>query len=478
MKNRIAVRLFAYFAVALLAFALSSGVLFRSLFTQQALRMKKADMQARAETLSQTLSGVLAGSSSAGNGMGGQGGGYGAFVRMLSLTETNVWVLDEHLEFLSSGHMQGKTVTYDDLPTDASMLVQQVFQGETPFSEGFSDILGAPTLTLGVPIMLNGQVVGALLLHDAVSGMESATRQGMEILLLSGAAALVFSSLLAILFSLTFTRPINRMKETALRLAGGEYAAKTEVRQKDEIGMLAEAIDTLSDKLAEAKEAGERQDQLRQDFFANVSHELRTPVTVLRGSLEALCDGVVTEPETVSEYHRQMLAETKNLQRLVNDLMELSRLQNTDFPIESEPLSLTDAVNDALRSAERLAKSKQIRLERSLPETPAAFQGDYGRLRQMFLIVLDNAVKFSPPQSTVSVALTGNQLTILDEGVGIAPDELPLIFDRFHKADNQENQLGSGLGLAIAKQIALRHGMHVGVESTVGKGTAFTFTWE
>ncbi|HNW87278.1 MAG TPA: ATP-binding protein [Candidatus Limiplasma sp.] len=477
MKNRIALKLFAYFSIAIVAFALVSGLLFQTLFTQQTIETKKAEMLARATSIAGALTKALNETGSGGMGSGQGMGGYGAYVRAVSALEANIWVLDENLQFLTAGHMMGQTLQYGDLPSGAETLVKGVFSGQTPFSEGFSDLLGTPTLTVGAPIYQGQTVAGALLLHDAVSGIEAASLQGMRLLLYSGAAALLVAVLLSVALSLSFAKPINRMKTTALLLTEGDYAAKTNVRQKDEIGKLAQAIDGLSDRLLEARKAAERQEQLRRSFLANVSHELRTPVTVLRASLEALCDGVVDSAEQVSAYHRQMLGETVGLQRLVNDLMDLARLQNVDFPMEQAPLMLNEALGDALYSAGQIARDKHIRLLRELPAEGVAFTGDYGRLRQMFLIVLDNAVKFSPAGGAVTATLTRDSVSIRDEGPGIAPEELSLIFDRFHKAQTAENKNGSGLGLAIAREIAMRHGMTLTVESEPGHGATFRFQW-
>ena len=477
MKNRIALKLFVYFTIAIAAFALVGGLFFQTLFMRQTVETKKADMLARATSIAQILTNALEetgnGSMGAGQGMGG----YGAYVRAISALETDIWVLDEHLQFLTVGHMMGQTLQYSDLPSDAETLVQGVFAGQTPFSEGFSDLLGTPTLTVGAPIYQGQTVAGALLLHDAVSGMEAATMQGMRVLLFSSAAALLVAVLLSWLLSLSFARPINRMKTTALLLTDGDYTAKTNVMQKDEIGKLAQAIDGLSDRLMEARNATERQEQLRRDFLANVSHELRTPVTALRASLEALCDGVVNNADQVDAYHRQMLGETLGMQRLVNDLMDLARLQNLDFPMERAPVILNEVLNDALYSAGQIARNKNIRLVRNLAEEKIALEGDYGRLRQMFLIVLDNAIKFSPMNSAVTVTLTPQSVTVQDEGPGIAPEELALIFDRFHKAQTSENKGGSGLGLAIARQIATRHGITLTAQSELGHGASFRFQW-
>ncbi|NCB36188.1 MAG: sensor histidine kinase, partial [Clostridia bacterium] len=341
----------------------------------------------------------------------------------------------------------------------------------------FSELAGVPTLTVGTPVMQDGKVVGALLLNDAVSGIEDAIRKGQSILFYSAAAALLFSIALSMILSYTFTRPINRMKQTARQLSEGDYQAKTGLSQKDEIGDLARSIDALSSRLRKAREDRERQEQLRRDFLANVSHELRTPVTVLRGSLEALSDGVVSEPSMVTEYHRQMLKETKGLQRLVDDLMDLARLQNTDFPIENAPLVMQEVLADALRAADRLAQGKGIRVVRDIPEEPVSFTGDYARLKQMLLIALDNAVKFSPPGSALHAVMDDRSITIRDEGCGIPAAELPYVFDRFYKSRSEENRQGSGLGLAIAKGIADRHGIRVAVESGEGEGTTVRFTW-
>ncbi len=478
MRNRIALKLLVFFAAALLLFALVSGVMFRSLFTGWIKESKREEMLNRAASLSRTLTQALEGARPGGMRSGGQSGSYTNFVRLLTLSEPNLWVLDENLEFLSSGGMMGRKLEYSALPPDAEQLVRSVFRGETAFSEGFGDLAGVPTLTVGAPVYQGELVVGALLLNGALSGMEEAIQKGQSILLYSATAALLFSILLSVLLSYNFTRPIKRMKMTAQRLSDGDYEAKTGLSQKDEIGELAGSIDVLSGRLRQSREERERQEQLRRDFLANVSHELRTPVTVLRGSLEALHDGVVTQPDMVRDYYRQMLNETQGLQRLVNDLMELARLQNIDFPIESAPLLLQDVLMDALRGADRLAQGKDIHVQRHVTQEPVPFRGDYARLKQMLLIVLDNAVKFSPAGSALHVAMDNQSITVRDEGPGIPREDLPHIFDRFHKSRSEENRQGSGLGLAIAKGIADRHGMRITVDSGESGGTTVRFTWD
>ncbi|MPM28304.1 Adaptive-response sensory-kinase SasA [bioreactor metagenome] len=349
-----------------------------------------------------------------------------------------------------------------------------MFSGATTFSESFSGLFDTPTLTVGTPITVGGQVVGAVLLHAPVEGIEGATGQGVRILGVSTLAALALAVLLSLFLAYTFTKPVNKMKAAALRLADGDYTVKTEVAVKDEIGELAAVIDVLSGRLWAAQQESARLEQLRRDFVANISHELKTPVTVIRGSLEALCDGVVTDRAQVDSYHRQMLLESLHLQRLITDLLDLSKLQNPDFVIEMQPLDLTEIVRDAVRSAERLAEEKDIKITQEL-EGALPVTGDYGRLRQMFMIVLDNAVKFSPAGGLVEVTQKGRTVSVTDHGAGISEDFLPHVFDRFYKVKSEENKSGSGLGLAIAKEIADRHGVSVSVESNEGQGTTFQF---
>ena len=160
------------------------------------------------------------------------------------------------------------------------------------------------------------------------------------------------------------------------------------------------------------------------------------------------------------------------LQRLINDLLDLSRLQNTDFPIEKEPVNLCAVVQDVVRSSQRLGQQKNITIQLSLDTPVYIIEGDYGRLRQMLLIFLDNSIKFSPEQSKIEVTLLGSRLTVTDHGCGVKQAELPHVFDRFYKTRGETNKSGSGLGLAISKQISERHGIGLTMTSIPGEATS------
>ncbi len=479
MKNRIALKLTLYFSAVIVLFSVIIGGIFMVLFRSHTIELYKTDLEKRALSIAATLSEVPRENTGSigGNRPGpGKQGGYGAYLRVLdSVALTDVWVVDENLELITNGKMNSGTYSYDDLPQDAEKVVEEVFKGKTAFSEGFSNLLDNPSLTVGTPIYSGGKVVGALLLHSPVKGISQATVQGFYMLALSMFAALALAILLSVFLSLAFTKPLRKMKSTAVQLTNGDYSVKTGVDQKDEIGELAGAIDMLSQQLDLASHESERLLQLRRDFVANISHELRTPVTVIRGSLEALCDKVVTEPEQVEKYHSQMLAESIYLQRLVDDLLDLSRLQNPDFKIEMQELVVSDVLNDVVRSAQRMAQAKNVEVIAQLDTANCTVTGDHVRLRQMFLIVLDNAIKFSHQNGVVHVTLKGKTVTIKDSGIGIVESDLPHIFDRFYLVKSEENKKGTGLGLSIAKQIADRHHVAIKVDSKQNEGTQFTF---
>ena len=292
----------------------------------------------------------------------------------------------------------------------------------------------------------------------------------------SVAISLLLSVVLAFVFSRQFTQPISRLQKTALALSGGQYEARTQVASRDEIGSLARSMDILAERLEEARQRDERLRSQQQVFFSNISHELKTPVTVIRGSLEALRDGVIADGQSVQDAYTQMIAESRWLQRLIQDLLELSRLQSVDFSLTTADLDLRELLGDVAMSAHALCERKGIVFSCDEPERAYPFHGDYTRLRQMLLAVVDNAVKFTPSGKGLRMALRGEQpeIIIADEGLGIPAQALEHIFDRFYHT-RSSSQDSTGLGLSIVQEIARRHSITIHVDSREGEGTTFTF---
>lgn len=339
----------------------------------------------------------------------------------------------------------------------------------------------ANIISVGAPVLgLNGEVAGCILLNAAVESEREIVSNSWRLIAVSALIALVVAFLAAFLYVKTLSTPILRVRKTALRLADGDYEVETKVRRRDEIGELAQTVDFLSQKLKENEIERKNLDQMRFDFFANVSHELRTPITVMRAYTESLVDGVVEDPDKIAHYYERMLNECKGMERLVGDLLLLSKMQNPDFNVDKQPVNLVDIFENLRKTAMTLGDEKNIAIEFTHADPVVMMLGDYDRLRQMFLVIVDNAVKFSPENSTVYIKIEQEKeirVSVRDEGIGISREEQEFIFEKFYRSKLRQNAKGSGLGLAIAKQIAIKHDGSIAVNSEVGKGTEIVFTF-
>ena len=395
-----------------------------------------------------------------------------------------VWIVDAKTGNIVQGRNEkGQPLSYLKLPPNAEETIKKAISGETTTTENFNDYLNENSITVAVPIK-NGQTIeGVVLLHSPVKYMSSALKSGIYTLIFSILAALILASISAVWLSISFTKPLNKIRDTTAELAKGNYEVTTQVKQSDEIGELAKSIDKLALQLDKSSKESERFEKMRQNFIANISHELRTPITVIRGSIEAICDGIISDPKQLKDYNEQILSDSIHLQRLVNDLIDLTKLQNTDFSIDKSTINLFEIINDAVRSMKQISTKKGVKInfsaENAIEEDRYLFVGDYQRIRQMIIIVLDNAIKFSNENQKVDILLKKEnkkyELKICDSGRGIDPENIGEIFNRYHKSNTEENKNGMGLGLAIAKEIALRHNIEIFVKSVPNIKTVFTF---
>ncbi|MGL4790114.1 MAG: sensor histidine kinase [Anaerotignaceae bacterium] len=466
-SNKIGKKLTFSFVAILFIFSLVIGVLFTYLFTNHTVKLNKIQMENRAKSVARIMTSFYTERP--------HRNGHDTYLRFIGdLAGKDVWIVDTNHEIITSGL---GIRSYNQLPENAEKLIESVFENKTVFSEDFNIIFSEPVMTVGTPIIdKKGNVTAAVLLHSSIDGIHEAILQGFKILILSILTSMVVGIILSFLFAKSFSRPISIMEQNAFMLMKGEYAVRNNIKKNDELGQLGSTLDILAKQLETASQQEEKLNKLRQDFVANVSHELKTPVTVLRGSLEALVEGIVKDEELVSQYHLQMLQETIFLQRLVGDLLDLSKLQNADFPIDMYPMVFQEVLLDTIRSIEPLAKEKNITVHKDISKDMFEIVGDYGRLRQMLLIILNNAVKFSTENGEIKIILANNKLLIKNTGSSILEEDIPYIFHKFYKARNENNKEGTGLGLAIAKEIALRHKMDISARNTL-KGVMFILSF-
>ena len=472
IKNRLLFRVFFNYALIMILFALITGVVFISLY-------RKLDTENNRNRLLQQAQGIAKQvqeyqtNGDINNGL--------TYISAISTIQSlEIWVVanpgaDKPLNpYLTSVDLTGV-----ELPEGQLEVIHEAFRGTDASRTYYSDIHSYNVLSVGTPIMNSyAEACGAVILNTEMASVDKGVSNILKMIVVSVLIALGLSFIVAIWFARQLTVPFSRMRTMALKLADGDYEVRTGIDRKDEVGDLARTLDFLTDKLKENEIERENLEHMRMDFFANVSHELRTPITVVRAYTESLVDRVVTEPEQVRQYYQRMLSECTGMERLVGDLLTLSKMQNPDFVIEKEVVDVVQILHDLVRAASKIAEEKRVTVSFDCDKEYCLMYGDYGRLRQMFLVILDNAVKFSNEGGEVKVQITkGDKLTIRikDNGIGIAPEELPFVFDKFYKSKLRQNAKGSGLGLAIAKQIALKHDGSIDIYSELSKGTEFVF---
>ena len=288
---------------------------------------------------------------------------------------------------------------------------------------------------------------------------------------------------IGLLFISILTRDLQRLLEAVRRLQAGDYATRvTGFKTGDDLGELAAAFNQLADRTQAALAALESNDKLRRELVANVSHDLRTPLASIEGYAETILlkQGRITEAERES-YLQTILNNTRSLKRLVSELFELSKLEARQTLPNPEPFAVTEVVQDVLLQMRPEAEARAVQLEgRYAADLPFAC-ADLGMVERILHNLIDNALRYTPAGTAVRIDVLQQDrklhLEVCDAGDGIAPSDLPHIFDRFYRSSPErgKHQDGLGLGLAIARKIAELHGSQLNVTSIEGKGTCFSF---
>lgn len=483
----------------------------------------------------------------------------------------------------------GSTVEMQDLGEYYRAEIQNILRGQTVENNDLKLLNGESAVSVGIPVRdANGYVTGGILVIKQIQRIQSAFNQLNSVLTGTTLAILPVVMLLVAFSTNRLSKPLHDMSNAAIEMSKGRFNVRANEHASGEIGILARALNTLCDNLAQTiyqlqsekrqlnqllssftdgvaaidnigclthynpalmkmfgaievkvpmdlvpdqsiwdlfrsvyeslepasihytlpndhslwitivpvtDEAGEctgvvglfkdvtdleRLEKTRRDYVANVSHELRTPLTAVRGLLEPLSDGMITDEETRQRYYRIMLREVVRLSRLITDMLELSRLQSGTEHMELHAVNLTELLQDTRQNYVNEAAQRGIELKLDLDDIPFAMT-DEDRVEQLLVILIDNAMRYTPEGGSITISATqakGERIlvTVSDTGCGIAPEDLPHVFERFFKTDRSRREGGTGLGLSIAKQIIDKLGENIYVESNPGEGTSFHFT--
>lgn len=326
-----------------------------------------------------------------------------------------------------------------------------------------------PSPGRSVGLRVDGRRVGTVTLRFATEASGGGQELGAALrrtVLAGSALAALLALLVAAVISRRLTRPLVALTRAARAMGGGERGARAGPGGPGELGELAQAFDAMA-------EAVEREDRLRRTLVADVAHELRTPLSIVRGYSEQLADGLAEpEPELLRSLHDEVL----RLTHLLEDLSDLASAEAAGLRLERQPVDLADVAAEHVKNLTAQARDAGVALSAQL--TPAWVAGDRLRLGQVLDNLLTNALKFTPPGGRVAVTLERSddeaRLTVADTGMGISPDELPRVFERFFRGRRASGVSGSGVGLAVACELTMAHGGTLAALSTEGAGTTFT----
>lgn len=341
-----------------------------------------------------------------------------------------------------------------------------------------ADLLSQPERDAATPLQSQGQTIGYLVFTPGPVATlrpieQTFVDQVRRNLVLAALLASLIGVALGVAFSRTLTRPLNRLASAARAIAAKDLTHRVEPTGTVEVANVAHAFNDMAVSLQKAEE-------LRRNLVADVAHELRTPLSVMQGNLAAQLDGLF--PLDLTETAR-LYDETRLLSRLVDDLRELAQVEAGQLQLNLGAINLEDVIASTADAFHVLASEKQATLIVDVPEHLPLVKADSERIAQVLRVFLSNALRHASRTANGAITITATPLTgfvevsVHDTGEGIAPDDVPYVFDRFWRGDKSRAREtgGSGLGLAIAKQLIEAQDGSIGIESMIGQGSRFWF---
>ncbi len=296
---------------------------------------------------------------------------------------------------------------------------------------------------------------------------------------------LVFAGGMAMILGLflasALTNRIHSLEQASRSLAAGQLSARVPVQGRDEIASLAAAFNQMATQLEAADQKQREVERLRSDLIAWVGHDLQTPLASIRAILEALADGIVDDPASVQRYLQTAQRDVRSLSLLIDDLFQMAQIDAGGLKLDLTPNSLSDLISDTLESFSALAGRQGVTLEGSVSPEVDPVCMDAPRIGRVLNNLVGNAIRHTPAGGRVQLRARRNgprvEVSVIDSGEGIRPEDIPHIFERFYRGEKSRSRAtgGSGLGLAIARGIIEAHGGEIRLEDNPGGGTRFIF---
>ena len=388
--------------------------------------------------------------------------------------DTRIWVFDRDGKIIV-------TSTKDEVSIGKSVaksITTKVLNGESVINEIEFEGISEPMLSAVVPWGIEDHVFGGIVLHSPIKGVDKTVGSIRETILWAVVIGLILSTIMVSYLSWSISRPLQKIDRAASKIGSGHYGERIHIDSKDEIGDLANTINTMAEKLEKIDLERKKLDQIRNDFLANVSHELRTPLTAMQGFLEALQDDLINDEEGKKKYYNVMYHETLHMNRLVDDIMDLIKLENDEVKLTKQIIDVTPILNKVVFKLKQEAIDKDNEIELIIEEDLPKIYADRDRLEQIISNIVKNAIKFTEKgKIEISAKVDHPYLlfTVKDTGIGIAKEEQEYIWERFFKVDRgrPKKNMGSGLGLAIVKELVNLHHGKIQVNSEIDQGSTF-----
>lgn len=384
---------------------------------------------------------------------------------------TRIWILDKrgYIYGVSSNEKEwiGKQITAKEMV--------DVLKGRIIVKKGtFQGTWQTPMLTVGMPILVNGQVENAIIMHSPLYEITNTIQEVHKIIWATMAISFIISAIVIYFLSKKLSQPLQSMDQAAKKLALGDFSQRVDVYTEDEIGRVTHTFNNMAEQL-------EKMEDNRRSFISAVAHELRSPLTLIKGFVQGIVDGTV-EADDQSKYLQIILKETTRLGKLISNLLDVQRMESNAYPIHPEHFDINELIRRTLLKYEEEIERRKIEMNLDFRENTLIVLADRDGIEQVLSNLIENAMKFVEEGGTIGIGVQdkGDKawIDIKDNGIGISKEEQQVIWNKFYKVDKarNRNKEGTGLGLHIAKQIIERHGEQIQVESELGKGTNFRFS--
>ena len=311
-------------------------------------------------------------------------------------------------------------------------------------------------------------------LHAPMPYVQQARYAMLRLVLEAGLIATVIAAVAGFFFSRMLTRPLRKISEAARTIANGDFTERININTRDEIGDLAGTFNYMAGEL-------ENTETTRREFIANVSHELRTPLTSIKGFVEGIIDGMIPADKQ-PRYLAIVKDETERLNRLVNNLLDIARMESGEYRLNIVRFDVVETVRRCVVSMAGFIEEKNLSIATNFEDDRMFAEGDIDGMERVVYNLLHNAIKFSYPDGEIRISISYDRdvlrVSVSDDGVGISETELTKIWERFYKSDKSRGQdkSGTGLGLSIIRNIIRDHKQKINVYSKLGEGTTFEFT--